>query len=247
MAKNILSKTEFRQIKKARIRHEGKKVVTDDIKKLKSLAIEAIIEGEDKINYYREPVEIEYYIPKESRFQVDTKYLYIQLVDPEPLNETQRQLFEYFRAQDRVFDIVEVMNSHPQYLMNILESYEPKLNLLEKFSIQLKAGQDGDDKEYKSALYMLESLRRYEPTLCALEILGDYSTLAMNQIIRILNKKNIEFFLEDETVSYMIKLNLNYFEKNGIAVGERFEILMELFYQQAFPNRGAVELDDLLV
>lgn len=247
MAKPILSKKQLAQMQKKRARHEGHKVITDDVKKLKSLAIEADLTEEERINHYREPVEIEYYIPKESRFQVDIKYLYIQLVDPEPRNEDQRQLYDYFKSENSCFDIVAVMNQFPQYLMPILETYDTKMDFFESLSQHLIAGKKGELGEYKRALYMFESQRQYEPTVCSLEILGDYTTLAINFIIRELNRNNIEFYLEDTTVSNYIKLYTNWLEKQGEEVGERFAILAELFYQQAYPHRGQARLEDLLL
>jgi hypothetical protein len=247
MPKDILSKSQLRQIKRARVRHGGKKVITDDIKKLKSLAIEVDITEDEKINFYREPIEIEYYIPKESRFQVDIKYLYIRLVDPKPKNENQEMIFNYFRENKKVYDVVAVMNLYPQFLMEILTAYEHKMSILENLSRLIKAGEKGELTEYKKCIYILEALRQYEPTICSLNILGDYVTFGLNQLVRILNKNKVEFSLEDETISYFLKLHRIYDEENNKETGERFEILSELFFQQAYPHRGAIDLDDLLI
>ena len=80
--KPILNRNELKQIKQSRTRVEGKKVITDDVRKLKSLKVTPDLAPDEQINYYKEPIWIEYYIPKESRFALETKYLYILLIPP---------------------------------------------------------------------------------------------------------------------------------------------------------------------
>ncbi len=82
--KPILNRNELKQIKQSRTRVEGKKVITDDVRKLKSLKVTPDLAPDEQINYYKEPIWIEYYIPKESRFALETKYLYILLIPPTP-------------------------------------------------------------------------------------------------------------------------------------------------------------------
>ena len=56
--KRMLNRNELRQIKKSRTRIDGNKVLTDDVKKLKSLKVSPDLSEEEKIGYYREPIWI---------------------------------------------------------------------------------------------------------------------------------------------------------------------------------------------
>jgi len=230
----ILSKSGLRQIENKKTRVKGRKVVTDDIRKLKSLADKPIIPQGKINNYYVEPVVIEYYIPKESRFAYETKYLYIELFDPEPVKEIHKEILEHFKKKDTPIDVMDVMNSFPQYLIPILDYYTPVLHMYEALSVEINNGIKGDHVAIRRALYLNEVLRKTEPTMPALDILGDYTTYNINWCIRYLNQNNIEHSLEDRTVHYLIKLHSIYHEEHN-SLDERFLILTEIYLEQAFP------------
>ncbi|HMV41307.1 MAG TPA: hypothetical protein PKD50_02155, partial [Leptospiraceae bacterium] len=111
--KPILNRNELRQIKQSRTRVEGKKVITDDVRKLKSLKVTPDLAPDEAINYYKEPIWIEYYIPKESRFALETKYLYILLIPPTP-----RPIDEILikaQKEDTFINLLELSNSKEKY------------------------------------------------------------------------------------------------------------------------------------
>lgn len=102
-------------------------------------------------------------------------------------------------------------------------------------------------EELKTACYLTEALLKYEPTLASLRFFRDYVIFNLNYFIRELNKAKIEFSLEDATVSLLIKRRNELWEEENRAEDEDFDLLAALFFEQAFPNRGASELstDDL--
>lgn len=229
------ARSTLKQIKRQKVRVAGQKVVTDDIRKLKSLSPAPPVLDEDPANYYIEPVTIEYYIPKESRFAYEVKDLYIGLVDPEPKNETQQIVFEHFKKNDGPIDVMDVMNVFPQYIAPILEYYTPVLHLHEQTSMLYHNGLKDDPTSIRRAMYMNEVLRKYEPSIPALEILGDYTTYNINWCVRYLNRKQIPHSLEDKTVAYLIKLYTMQAEDLKKELDERFFILAEIYLEQAFP------------
>lgn len=232
---NILSKSALRQFEKKRTRVHGRKVVTEDINLLKSLAVSPMLPGDDLTNYYVEPIQIEYYIPKESRFAYETKYLYIELDDPEPLNDNQKKIFAYFQKENKAIDVIEVMDKFPEFMVDILEYYNPVLNLYDSMSVNLREGLADSPESILRVLYLNEVLRKREPTVPALEILGDYTTFNINWCVRFLNKHGIQHSLEDKTVAYLIKLHRLKYERQGREIDERFDILAAIYMEQAFP------------
>ena len=232
------SRSELRQIKKSRVRRGGKRVVTDDVNKLKSITIEPHLPEGDYVNYYVEPVRIEYYVPKESKFVVEIKYLYIPLVDPVPRTEPDDRLLREAMEANRFFDVVEVMNNDLASITKILESYGNTLTLFEALSREIREAEAGDVEKYRAAFYICEALVEYEPTLVSLELFGEFYAWNLNWLVRQMNTKGVEFSASDKTISYFIKLRNQHWEENNLPEDERFDILEALFYQQAFPNRG---------
>jgi hypothetical protein len=51
--KPILNRNELKQIKQSRTRVEGKKVITDDVRKLKSLKVTPDLAPDEQVNYYK--------------------------------------------------------------------------------------------------------------------------------------------------------------------------------------------------
>ncbi|MDH5718207.1 MAG: hypothetical protein OEZ22_11310 [Spirochaetia bacterium] len=233
---DILTKKAVKEVKKHRTRIQGKKVVTDNISKLKSLSIKPTIEEKDEINNYIEPVTIEYYIPKESRFAHEIKLLYIELYDPQPKNENHKKIFNYFSKINEPIDVIKVMDIFPQFMVSILNYYTSKIGMYETSSKAFQEGMRDNPTEIRKALYLMEVLHKTEPTMPALEILGDYTTFNINWCIRFLNKNKIQHSLEDETVNYLIQRYRENCRKHNILIDERFEILSEIYLEQAYPK-----------
>lgn len=231
-----LSRYQQKGGRKGKYRVDSSRISVTDINKLKSLSVVPFIEEGTENDYYIEPIVIEYYIPKESRFAYETKFLYIELYDPVPKNDDQKKVMGFFSKKNEPIDIVETMNAFPQYITRILNSYGMIMDHLEKLSIEFKSGLSGESLNgIRRALYLNEVLRKKEPKLAALEILGDYTTYNINWCIRFLNKNHISHTLEDKTVEYLIKLHRMKFEEENRAIDERFEILASIYMDQAFP------------
>ena len=239
--KQLTTLSQMKRIKRARVRHEGKQVITDDVRKLKSLTIEPRLAAGEYVNFYVEPVRVEYYIPKESRFAVETKYLYIPLVDPEP--REQDEILRKNMAAERFVDLIDVMNEYPQYITTVLDSYNNTMRMYESLSRAMYDA-DGNEELYRTAFYLCETLVEYEPSLAALEFLGEFMSWNINWLIRRLNVLGLEFSASDKTISFFIKKRNDLWETQEYSYDERFEILAALFYEQAYPNRGLSHSDD---
>ncbi len=155
--------------------------------------------------YYIEPVEIEIYLKKAGIVRTIIKDLKISLIDVEPVNERSAEIFEMFRSIDQPIDLMEVQNYFPQYIKYIYDSYYQNMELYEKLSMHFKGGLSGINESWRNALYFTELLRKYEPTVAATEILGDFSTYNLNYLIKKLNSLDEKFLLEDSTVYFLIK------------------------------------------
>ncbi len=242
--KDLMTLSDLKRIKRARVRHEGQRVITDDVKKLKSLTIEPHLPPGEYVNYYVEPVRIEYYIPKESRFAVETRYLYINLIDPEPRPGSDDAVLKQHIEQNRFVDIVDIMNEHPMHITDILESYNTTMGLYESLSRAIQEADEGEDEAYRKAFYLCEVLMDYEPTMASLNFLGDFLAWNINWLIRAMNTLGLEFAAADKTISYLIKKRNAFWEEHDLAYDERFETLAALFFEQAFPNRGLEEVEE---
>ncbi len=232
----LKSRAEMNRIRKTGFRHEGKKVVTDDVKILKGLTVIPDL-PDDPTNYYVEPVHIEYYIPKESRFAREIRYLYIPLIDPEPAPS--HLLLKEHIQKNRFFDLMDIMNAHPEHITDILESYTNFLDLYENLSRSMReAALEGQLEQFRTAFYLCEALSEYEPTLAALSFLGEFLVWNLNWLVRRMNRLRVEFYASDKTVSYFIKRRNMYHEEHEYPYDERFEVLAALFFDQAFPHRG---------
>ena len=234
--KELASRGDLKRIQRAGVKVHGQKVVADDVNKLKSLSVTPQLEGEFS-DHYIEPVRIEYYIPKESRFVTETRYLYVPLVDPEPRTEPDDAILRDHNDAEKFVDLLQVLGDYPQYTTLILDSYHETFHMYESLSRTMKEART-DPQKYKTALYMVETLAQHEPTLAALEALGEFQSWNLNWLIRTMNEQGVEFACADYTISYLIKRRNEYWEQNELPFDERFEILATLFYDQAFPNRG---------
>jgi len=155
--------------------------------------------------YYVEPVEIEIYLKKAGIVRTIIKDLKIELVDVEPKNEKSREIFDLFKSLDEPIDLMEVQNNFPQYIKFIYDSYYKNMELFEKLSMHFKSGLSGINESWRSALYFTELLLKYEPSVAATEILGNFNTYNLIYIINKLNSLGEKFLLEDSTVYYLIK------------------------------------------
>lgn len=234
--KELASRGDLKRIQRAGVKVHGQKVVADDVNKLKSLSVTPQLEGEF-IDHYIEPVRIEYYIPKESRFVTETRYLYVPLIDPEPRTDPDDGILRDHIEAEKFVDLLQVLGDYPQFTTLILDSYHETFHMYESLSRTMKEART-DPMRYRTALYMVETLGQHEPTLAALEALGEFQSWNLNWLIRTMNEKGVEFACADYTISYLIKRRNEYWEQNDLPFDERFEILASLFYDQAFPNRG---------
>lgn len=240
--KELTTRGDLKRIQKAGVRHGGQKVVTDDVKKLKSLAVDPGIPEGDRANYCVEPVLIEYYVPKDSRFVHETRHLYIPLIDPEP--DDRYPILNEAMKKGRFFDVIEVIADHSQYTTTIIESYHEVFTMHESISRGVKDGRFNAE-HYRRAFYLVETLMKLEPTYASLHVLGDYVSYNINWLIRRMNELGLEFSASDDTIAYLIKRRNIRWEEKDYPQDERFEILAALFYDQAFPNRGlAFDRDD---
>jgi len=155
--------------------------------------------------FYTEPVEIEIYLKKAGIVRTIIKDLKIELVEVVPPHEKSREIFELFESMNEPIDLMEVQNHFPQYIRNIYESYYKNMELYEKLSMHFKSGLAGINDSWRSALYFTELLLKYEPTVAATEILGNFNTYNLNYIINRLNALGEKFLIEDSTVSYLIR------------------------------------------
>ncbi len=182
---------------------------------------------EEGNNFYIEPVDIEIYLKKAGIVRTIVRDMKIQLIDVEPINERSAEIFNTFREMDEPIDLMEVQNYFPQYIKYIYDSYYQNMDLYEKLSIHFKEGLMGITGAWRSALYFTELLRKYEPTIAATEILGDFTTHNMNYLIRKLNSLNEKFFLEDSTVAFLIKRRNEAFKDEP--EDKKFNKLVELW------------------
>ncbi|HRP69284.1 MAG TPA: hypothetical protein PLY93_07110, partial [Turneriella sp.] len=185
--------------------------------------------------YYKEPVTIEYYIPKESRFAYQEKLLYIPLYDPTPKNDNQILVMNYFKNLSEPIDLMKVMDEYPQFLMKMLDYLSPQMGIVENLSRNIQYGLGGEGEAFRRALYTCEVLRKFEPSIVSLEIVGDYTTYNINWFVRKLNELKIDFSLEDPTVEFLIHRYRQFALEAGEVIPERFEILAEIYLDQAFP------------
>ncbi|MDF3821650.1 hypothetical protein P3G55_17225 [Leptospira sp. 96542] len=246
--KPLLNKSELRQIKRTRTRVEGKKVLTDDVKKLKSLKVTPDLSFTESIDYFKEPIWIEYYIPKESQFAYETKYLYIYLVDPKTKEDPSFDAIKKAKTNGEIVDVYSYLHSDAADL--IQASYHSTISMHETIHTIFENYKESKTTEdLKTACYLTEALLKYEPTIASLTHFRDYVIFNLNFFIRLLNQNKIEFSLEDATVSLLIKRRNELWEDENRPEDEDFDLLAALFFEQAFPNRGASELsnDDMLL
>jgi len=242
--KPLLNKSELKAIKRSRTKIQGKKVVTDDVRKLKSLKVTPDLPAGEAIHYYKEPIWIEYYIPKESRFAYETKYLFIYLVDPSPREDGLDRYLNLYKEKDEVFDIFQFAEDYPEHKELVFHSYHDRIGMFETIrNACLSYRSTLNAVDLKPACYVTEALIKFEPTIASLKLFPDFLIYNLNWFIRKLNRGRIQFSLEDTTISLLIKRRNEHWEKNNLPEDEDFDLLAALFYEQAFPHRGAEELE----
>ncbi len=182
----------------------------------------------DRNNYYIEPVEIEIYLKKAGKVRTIIKDLFIELVEVKPINKHSEKIFTHFSKIAEPIDLMEVMNTFPEYMSVIFDSYYQHINLFEKLSMYFKNAIGGSIDSWRLALYFIELLIKYEPTIASSNILGDFQTHNLNYTIRKLNALNQKFLLEDATVEYLIKRH--YEAHEGQPRDREFDKLVELWH-----------------
>jgi hypothetical protein len=185
------------------------------------------MEPGERINYYLEPVEIEIYLKKSGKVRTIIKDMFIELIDAEPHNEHSKKIFDYFRSMEAPIDLMEIMNIFPEYLKIIYDSYYQHIELFEKLSMHFQSAMTGSSDSMRLALYFIELLMKYEPTVASSRYLGDFQTYNLNYFIRQLNTLGENFLLEDSTVAYLIKRRNKAYENKPR--NREFEKLVELW------------------
>jgi len=213
----------------------GARVVTENVAILKALDAVPKIARAESDNFYKEPVTIEYYIPKESRFAYQVKYLYIPLYDPIPRNDNAQLVMEHFKNLGEPIDLMKVMDEFPQFLVKMLDYLSPQMGIIENLSRNIQDGLGGEAEAFRRALYTCEVLHKFEPSIVSLEIAGDYTTYNINWLVRKLNSLQMDFSLEDPTVEFLIHRYRRFAQEAGEVIPERFEILSQIYLDQAFP------------
>ncbi len=186
------------------------------------------MEVKDPINYYVEPVEIEIYLKKAGKVRTIIKDMYVELIDVEPLdNDISRKVFNHFKSLNQPIDLIEITNIFPELISIVFESYYHNINLFEKLSMYFKSGLSGSNDSWRLALYFVELLMKFEPTIASSQYIGDFQTYNLNYCIRMLNSLGEKFLLEDATVMYLIKRRNKAYE--GKPKDKEFEKLVELW------------------
>lgn len=224
MMRNLLTK-----------RTGGARVVTENVGVLKALDTVPKVASNESDNYYKEPVTIEYYIPKESRFAYQVKFLYIPLYDPKPKGDNQTLVMDHFQALSEPIDLMKVMDEFPQFLVKMLDYLSPQMSIIENLSRNIQDALGGEHEAFRRALYTCEVLRKFEPSIVSLEIVGDYTVYNINWLVRKLNALKMDFTLEDPTVEFLIHRYRRFAAEKDEAIPERFDILSDIFLNQAFP------------
>lgn len=181
----------------------------------------------EKTNFYVEPVEIEIYLKKSGKVRTIIKDMYVELIEVEPHNEHSVRIFQHFREIESPIDLIEIMNVFPEYIKPIYESYYQHMDLFEKLSMHIQSAAGGSIDSLRLSLYFIELLIKYEPTVAAIDYIGDFQTYNLNHLIRKLNTLNESFLLEDSTVAYLIKRRNKAWE--GRTRDREFDKLVELW------------------
>jgi len=181
----------------------------------------------EKTNFYVEPVEIEIYLKKSGKVRTIIKDMYVELIEVEPHNEHSVRIFQHFREIESPIDLIEIMNIFPEYIKPIYESYYQHMDLFEKLSMHIQSAAGGSIDSLRLSLYFIELLIKYEPTVAAIDYIGDFQTYNLNHLIRKLNTLNENFLLEDSTVAYLIKRRNKAWE--GRTRDREFDKLVELW------------------
>jgi hypothetical protein len=142
---------------------------------------------------------------------------------------------EHFKNLGEPIDLMKVMDEFPQFLVKMLDYLSPQMGIIENLSRNIQDGLGGEAEAFRRALYTCEVLRKFEPSIVSLEIVGDYTTYNINWLIRKLNSLQMDFSLEDPTVEYLIQRYRYFAKAAGETISERFEILAQIYLDQAFP------------
>lgn len=218
---------------------------SQEVNALKGISEYPHIDESQRENYYAEPVTIEYYVSKESRFANEIKYLFLELIDPQPTNKNQEMIFHYFRQKSQPIDILHALDIFPQFMKTTLEYYCQRMQIFESLSRMYRDGLNGRFEEIKKSIYTNELFRKWEPSVPALKIFGNFPLFNINWAIRFLNNKKIAHELEDDTVSYFIHLNEQKM-KNENKTDKRFALLSRIYREQAFPHASPDEQESLI-
>ena len=186
-------------------------------------------------HFYTEPVQFEIYLKKIGKIRTIEKDMQIELVPVEPINEASKAIFDYFIELNEPLDLMEIQNNFPEFIGIIYESYYTNMDLYEKLSMHYRDGLGGSTIAWRDALYFTELMLKYEPTIASMQHIGDFNTYNLNYCIIKLNELGEKFFLEDDTVRYLInRRNKAYEDKPP---DKKFDKLVELWLHQIKKKR----------
>ncbi len=213
-----------------------------DVESLKSITEYPEDLPENIIDYYKDYVEVEYFSAKQNQFVAEKKYFYIPLFDPAPIKTLSQPIYEHFTSLKRPIDPLQVMNTFPQHMTTLLYDLAGQMNLYEKISFYFREAVEGDIANTLKALYLSEALLKTEPHLIAIHLLGHYVWYNINWCIRVLNKNEAFFYLEDNTVSFLFDVYHKEMNNKNQEIKIRDKVLAYLFRIKAFPSSSAEAL-----
>ena len=186
--------------------------------------------NDDIKHFYTEPISIKEHNEETNKTQIIEKVLQIELIPVEPIHEESKAIFDYFIELDEPVDLMEIQNNFPELISVIYESYYTNIDLYEKLSMHYRDGLSGSADAWRYALYFTELMLKYEPTIASMERIGDFNTHNIHYCIIKLNSLEEKFFLEDDTVKYLIGRRNRAFEDQP--ANEEFDKLAEAWLQQ---------------
>lgn len=162
--------------------------------------------------WYLEPVEVDTYVHEESRFEVKLELLVIKLPPVPPLEENfgdlpgmSKKIFDDHLYKDEPIMLMDILTEYPELQKALERSYSQYYKFLEHFQRQYQNFKEGNDRALEIAVYLTETLLKFEPTVMSLRYLGDVHTFNLNMLIAKMNQKRVLVNLELDTVQYLIK------------------------------------------
>ncbi len=215
---------------------DEKKIAVEDSLRLAYLE-QKIIPVND-FYWYLESVEVDTYIKEESRFEVRPEVLPIKLPPVMSLaengtynSELSIRLFQYAQEQDEPIHLLKVLSENSEIADDIGRVYAQYFNYLHRFDSQIEQFRDGNARALEIAVYITETLLKFEPSYISLRYLGDFHTFNLNWLLAKMNRSKEMINLEPDTVEYLIK-RCDLFG-GDYAFDETYQALSALFLHKA--------------